>query len=241
MILGVMLVRNEDLWIASAIQAIREFCDQIMVIDNGSTDDTRERAVGTGCVNQLIIEPDLRRTHNFIEHYAGTDTWVFGVDGDEIYDAGGLAAVREGLESGLCRDSFQVLGRYLHVTELVQDYARGYLGPPSHTPTKLYNFRHLRSWPADGQHSLFQCKSRVVRARVERDSCHQAIPWATCPLRCLHMRFVRRSSRETDSGARLSGEDRLGFGSRLDRGGSDDRNERLSYRRGDIVEVPSWV
>lgn len=37
------------------------------------------------------------------------------------------------------------------------------------------------------------------------------------------------------------GEDRLGFGSRTDRGGADARNERVSYRVGEIVEVKSWL
>ena len=46
---------------------------------------------------------------------------------------------------------------------------------------------------------------------------------------------------EAEIGARLSGEDRLGFGSRGDRGGNDERNERMSYRKGEIVEVASWL
>ncbi len=241
-IIGVMMVKNEDRWIAKALTAIRDFCDEIILIDTGSTDETLQEAVKTDAVDELIGETDLSKTHQFVEQYVGTDTWVFGVDGDEIYDREGLSVIRDELLAGAFNDSFQLIGNYLHVTELVEGYARGYLGPPSHAPTKLYNFARLKEWPSDGRHSLFQARTRIVDAKIERDNFFQ-FSWDTSGLRCLHMRFMRRSWSESDAevGARLSGEDRLGFGSRGDRGGTDDRNERMSYRKGEIVEVASWL
>ncbi len=242
-IIGVMMVKNEDRWIARALTAIRDFCDEIILIDTGSTDDTVLEATCRAYVDELIIETDLTRTHRVIEPYIGTDTWVFGVDGDEIYDREGLRIVRNTIEKGNLDLSFQMLGHYLHVTDLYDGQAFGYLGPPSHTPTKLYNFANLKEWPSDGKHSLFQCKGWVRDAGIPRDTVYQSAPWDISPLRCLHMRFMRRSWSETDAeiGARLSGEDRLGFGSRGDRGGTDDRNERMMYRKGEIVEVASWL
>ena len=241
-IIGVMMVKNEDRWIARALTAIRDFCDRIVLIDTGSTDDTTREALRSNTVDEVHLEPDLSRTHRFVESYVGTDTWVFGVDGDEIYDREGLKSVRRHIGRNLS-SMFQLVGQYLHVTELVEGYARGYMGPPSHTPTKLYNFAKLEEWPSDGRHSLFQSKTRVVDARILRDTFYQNYDWNACPLRCLHMRFQRRtwSGPEPYMGARLSGEDRLGFGSRGDRGGSDERNERMSYRKGEIVEVASWL
>ncbi len=244
-IIGVMMVKNEDRWIAQALRAIRDFCDVIILIDTGSTDDTIREAKKTHALDGICYEPDLSKTHRIVEPYVGTDTWVFGVDGDEIYDRAGLALVRPMIKGAHHDASFQVVGRYLHVTDLVVGgRVRGYMGPPSHTPTKLYNFAWLKEWPSDGRHSLFQSKSRVIDQRARaKDLLYFDEPWADCALRCLHMRFMRRSWSETDAeiGARLSGEDRLGFGSRGDRGGTDERNERRSYRKGEIVEVASWL
>ena len=243
-IIGVMMVKNEDRWIGRALMAIRDFCDRIVLIDTGSTDDTIAQATRLVRIDELIVEPDLSRTHRFVEQYVGTDTWVFGVDGDEIYDREGLQVVKQSMEYGCFDNTFQVVGRYLHVTELGGGYARGYMGPPSHTPTKLYNFAHLKEWPSDGKHSLFQSKSRVLkRGAWAKNASRHEVSWDLCHLRCLHMRFQRRSWSETEAeiGARLSGEDRLGFGSRRDRGGNDERNERMSYRKGEIVEVASWL
>lgn len=242
-IIGVMMVKNEDRWIAKALTAIRDFCDEIILIDTGSTDDTIREATWRASIDELIIEPDLSRTHRFVEQYVGTDTWVFGVDGDEIYEPRGLGLLRKSILGGSFAGTFQKLGQYLHVTEICGEYVRGYHGPPAHAPTKLYNFARLKEWPSDDRHSLFQSKCRVIDTVIPRDDGLQVVPWDSCPLRCLHMRFMRRSWSETDAeiGARLSGEDRLGFGSRKDRGGNDERNERLSYRRGEIVEVASWL
>ena len=242
-IIGVMMVKNEDRWIRKALQAIGDFCDSIILIDTGSTDYTRREAARTCVLDEYHLEPDLSRTHRFVEQYVGTDTWVFGVDGDEIYDREGLKIVRQQIDGGCLRGVFQAVGQYLHVVHLANGQARGYAGPPSHTPTKLYNFKNLQEWPSDGKHSLFQARTRVVKANIERDTFYQQYRWTACPLRCLHMRFMRRSWSESDAeiGTRLSGEDRLGFGSRGDRGGTDERNERMSYRKGEIVEVASWL
>ena len=53
----------------------------------------------------------MRRTgdsHALVEGYAGTDTWVFGVDGDELYDPAGLTAFRAQLLDGAHREWFSL-------------------------------------------------------------------------------------------------------------------------------------
>jgi len=238
MIIGVMLIRNEDLWLDRAIKNIREFCDEILIIDNCSTDKSPSIAIKNEA--RFISVPSLRNTHFLIERYVGSDTWIFGVDGDEIYDPSGLWNLRLTILSGELDNSFQIVGRYLHVTELSDHQATGYMGPPAHTPTKLYNFAALKAWPSDHEHSIFHARTREIKPGIkERNTRYQHRPWDFCPLKCLHMRFLKRSSIEQQQmeGARLSGEDTLGFGSRHDRGGHDDRNMRISYQVGDQITV----
>lgn len=237
-IVGIVMVKNEDLYIEAVLRAIKSFCDEIVVIDTGSTDETVELVKEQGIVP--IEEPDLRRTHEYIQPYVGKEgVWLFGVDGDEIYDASRLWRLRHQLEDGLYNEFPQVQGWYLHVTGIDGNHARGFLGPPSHTPTKLYNMGKIPRWEPDGKHILFQARGRRMLGEKTR-----ALPdtWEKTPLRCVHMRFFPRSTEEPEEtiGARLHGEDVLGHGNRSDRGGRDDRNERLMYKRGGERDVEIW-
>jgi len=227
-----MMVKNEDIYIRKAIENIKEFCDEIIVIDTGSTDNTIAEIEKTGL--KAHVELDLKNTHRFIEPYIGTDTWIFGVDGDELYDPAGLERLKWQIEYGMYDGCYQVQGWYLHAWRIIGNQIIGFLGPPSHTPTKLYNMKNITTWQQDGKHILFLCRPMGMvgsKGRAYYDN------WDETPLRCVHMRFQHRSSIESEDtiGARLHGEDILGYGNRGDRGGTDKRNERLVYRKGDQV------
>ena len=87
-------------------------------------------------------------SHALVEGYAGTDTWVFGVDGDELYDPAGLERFRADLLAGAHREHFSLKSNVLNVTELDRESgtATGYLSPPSRSITKLFNFAAIDSW-----------------------------------------------------------------------------------------------
>ena len=233
-IVGVMLLHNEDAYARQAALNVREFCDEIVVIDNGSTDDTVAEVQAAG-VDRIIHEPDLTKTHDHVQDYSGTQTWVFGVDGDELYDPNGLRELRTRLLAGRYGNAFQIKGRYVHALAIdtTLGEAIGYAGPPSHNPTKLYNFSNL-DWPSDGRHILFQARPRHETGEIVtlRNG------WDDSVLRCLHMRFLRRSSQEDERtlGRRLHGEDKLGFGSSKERD-NDGGNLRPSYQRGELHRV----
>lgn len=241
-IIGMMMVKNEDIFIHGAIKSVIDFVDELHVIDTGSTDKTKDIVLdlqhryGSERIWRHS-EYRLDRTHELVEQYIGKDYWLFGCDGDEIYDAERLGWLRKQIMDGRFENAFQIRGRFIHVTELDTTargfFVTGYKGPPSHAPSKLYNFAMVGAWPADWRHTLFHAKTLQVvpRAITELNT--------DCMV-CYHMRFFRRSTIEKSHGARLTPEDIQGFGSRKDRGGSDKRNERLSYRQGPIeVEAVS--
>src|SRR6059058_1645395 len=97
-IVGIVLVRNEDVFVEQAIRNVAEFCERIHAVDHVSTDRTWEilRALASD-----YDHVEVRRvrhageSHRLLEPYAGTGTWVFAVDGDELYDPARLAAFRE--------------------------------------------------------------------------------------------------------------------------------------------------
>jgi len=207
-IVGIVLVINEDRFIEPVVRNIAVFCDEIIVADDYRTRDR------TGEIVQHLAreEPKIQyrkilrigASHEMVAGYADTDTWIFAVDGDEIYDPVGLERFRRRLEAGEFSDWWCIFGNVLNCVRLdeASHEAKGYLAPPSRSMTKLYNFALIRAW--DGP-----CKERLhggfIRfhqgydASLRRDL-HQEVAWEDADFRCLHTCFLPRSSLDHGDG-----------------------------------------
>jgi hypothetical protein len=207
-IVGLVLVRNEDVFVEQAVRNVADFCDRIHVVDHVSDDRTWK------IVRSLAGEldhVDARRSRNaavakkLLDPYIATETWVFGVDGDELYDAEGLARFRRDLVDGAHADVFRVKAHVLNCDQLDEESgtASGWLAPPSRPVTKLFNFAAVESWSDSPE--PFQ-GGRVVFNRGYDWECRRDLAdgttWAGDPLRCLHVCFLRRSSRDQDDPSR---------------------------------------
>jgi Glycosyl transferase family 2 len=204
-IVGVVLVHNEDVFVERAIRNVAEFCDRIHAVDHVSTDGTWDvlRAL-----EREYDHLDARRSHHageshrLVERYAGTATWVFGVDGDELYDSPRLARFRDELLGGAYGDVFKVASNVLNCVELDRERqtAAGYLSPPSRSITKLYNFGALESWEGDGAERLHGGTITFRDGYDERavDNIGERLSWDESPLRCLHVCFLRRSTADPE-------------------------------------------
>jgi hypothetical protein len=206
-IIGSVLVRNEDVFVERSIRNVAQFCDRIHAVDHVSTDRTWEilRALA-----RELDHLDIHRSrhsaaaHRLLAPYAGTKTWVLGVDGDELYDPDGLARIRATLLAGEHDDVFRIKAHVLNCDELDDDAgtAFGWLAPPSRPITKLFNFAALESWtespdPLQAGNAVF----RPGQHWESRKDLADHTTWETDPLRCLHVCFLRRSSRDA-GGAR---------------------------------------
>ncbi len=204
-IVGIVLVRNEDVFVEQAIRNVAEFCDRIHAVDHVSDDQTWE------VLRTLAAEYDhldARRVHHageshrLIERYAGTSTWVFGVDGDELYDPSRLGGFRAELLDGAFGAVFKVASNVLNCVQLDDERktASGYLSPPSRSITKLYNFAAIDAWTGDGSERLHGGTAVFRPGYHERavDNIGERLSWDETPLRCLHACFLRRSSVEPE-------------------------------------------
>ncbi len=252
-IAGIMLVRNEDVFLRQAIANILEFCDELVILDHRSDDQTATIARTYEQANEHVAFHSIEspaQSHVYIEKFAGTNTWVFGVDGDEIYDPAGLRRLKYKLLRGEYDAWWQVFGNVLNCVELDLERmtGRGYLAPPCRSITKLFNFAAIESWNGDCPERLHG-GVRIYREGYgdrSRLNLHDKTPWEEADLRCLHTCFLRRSSRDANS--RRLRENIVELNSRRAQsalrrrlGGwkaalLGSRYKKVKYMRGDLVE-----
>ena len=209
-VVGISLVKNEDLFVEQALRNVLGFCDELILADNGSRDGTRvilERLAAEQPEKVRVHEvAHPSESHDLISGYAGEDVWVLGVDGDELYDPARLREFRHTLLAGDLDEWWLVRGNALHCDELAQDRttAAGWLSPPAPSMTKLHNFRLIESW--DGLHPERLHGTAGLRfkesASNRKYELMREYSWDESPFRCLHLCFLARSSRERKAQAR---------------------------------------
>jgi len=252
-IIGIVLVKNEDLFLRQAVMNASAFCDHWIFADNGSDDSTPEILADLASSLPSAEVHTLRdpaKSHRLLEPFAGSDTWIFGLDGDEIYDAGGLERLRARLLAGEFSHSWMVLGNVLHVERLdaEEKAAFGYATPPCRSMTKLYNFAAIDSWGGYCPERLHggTPRFRDGYSAGNRTALHEITRWEEADFRCLHVCFLRRSSKDPDDRVRSNLMDTQG-GTRLSRlanriaaflgWGRNPKWKNERYRRGPIVRV----
>ncbi len=197
-------MRNEDLFVERAIRNVAAFCDRIYAFDHMSDDRTQEILDGLAREYDHLEVRRSRRardSHRPLEEHAGTPTWALGVDGDELFDPDGLARLRDLLAAGEHADVFRLKGHVLNCEELDADRATasGYMAPPSRPVTKLFNLGAVDTWTGCSQR--LHDGEPAFRPGYHWESMRylsESTGWEDDPLRCLHVCFLRRSSREAD-------------------------------------------
>ena len=206
-IIGIVLVKNEDIYIQQALQNVLDFCDKVLVLDNNSTDRTYQILDALQRQHSEKIElhkiENALDSHGFIENYANTDTWIFAIDGDELYDSQQLKKFRAEIFSGKYNNYWKIFGNCIHV-KIIDQQAKtvtGYMAPPSRSITKLYNFNAITAWKEHterlhGTEMKFKENFNTETVLL----LHDLYSWEQSPFRCLHMCFVQRSSTEDRGG-----------------------------------------
>ena len=204
-IIGIFLVKNEEYFISWSLMNVAHFCDRIIVLDNLSTDRTKEIVKNIANIHnhiELIDVKDANNTQQYLKQFFGSATWVLGVDGDEIHDPIGLARLRSRIHSGEFDQYWSVSSQYLHVTnfDFTEAIVRGYTSPPAKAGLKLYNFNAIDNW-----HSKWSRRERLhgkglrFREGYSKQRSYRfplETYWNLADFRCLHLCFLSRSSIE---------------------------------------------
>jgi glycosyltransferase involved in cell wall biosynthesis len=259
-IVGVALVRNEENFVAWAIENAIEFVDEMLVIDNMSRDGTPGLLAALAARHpkiRVIRDGQPDRTNRHLQPYVGQDVWVFGLDGDEIYDRSALARMRRRVLAGEFARHWAIYGSSLHATVLDLDrgMATGYVTPPAAPATKLYNFAVIERWHSNTQ----RLHGRPVLKPgydIEAPLHLGKVAWTAVDFRNLHMCCFPRSSLDGPTEVRANITDRsfrnvvrrpvfkalqgLGVRGRLADylAARSGLKKPLRYMRGDVVELP---
>lgn len=199
-----MLVRNEDFLAPWALANALPACDEFLVLDNGSDDCTAEALAAAARAEariKVVSVPDAYDTHRFIEPWAREECWVLGVDGDEIFDPAGLAAIRPRLLSGAFDEWWRLSFRTVHLwtLDLEKGRGRGFDSPPNRTMSKIFNFSAIDAWD-QGRHERLHGKNIAFRPGYDGQRLFPVTrEWDAAPLRMLHLCFMPRSSRGPDA------------------------------------------
>ena len=200
-IVGIALVQNEENFVGWALGNVLDFCDELLVLDNRSRDGTwqvLEQLAAAHPKIRLQREPNALRSNAHLQPYLGQDVWVFGSDGDEIYDRDGLMRLRKRILGGEFADCWRVFGHALNATQIdfAAGEATGYASPEAATPTKLYNFAPLASWHVNTQRLHGRPEFRPGFDAQSSATLYQTDRWETCDFRCLHLCFFPRSGHD---------------------------------------------
>jgi len=95
-----MIVKNEEELLPVCLESIRDWVDEIIIVDTGSTDRTVEIAQSYGAQvfhQEWTGDFSLHRNQS-IER--ATKDWIFIIDADEEFDPSGLPPLRQALTQG---------------------------------------------------------------------------------------------------------------------------------------------
>lgn len=157
---AVLIAQNEERHIADALASV-SFCDEIVVVDSGSTDKTREIAEAAGA--RVIVNapwPGFVAQRDFAVKAAQND-WVIALDADERVGP----ALREEIEE-LRRKGFACAGyRIPRVAYYLGQWIRGTDWYPD-WQVRFFDRGQAR-WEGDLVHESVSVKGAVGRLRGE--------------------------------------------------------------------------
>jgi glycosyltransferase involved in cell wall biosynthesis len=89
------LIKNEEQYLPYCLASIRDYCDEIIIVDTGSTDRSVEIAKAFGAyVIQAEWKNDFAMIRNISQSCAISD-WILWLDGDEVFTDAGIKKIKD--------------------------------------------------------------------------------------------------------------------------------------------------
>ncbi len=103
----VILAKNEEKRIGDCIKSVLDWAGEVVVVDDESTDGTREIAKGLGAV-VFTKKMDIEGRHRNLAYSRGKFDWILSLDADERMQSGLKSEIKEVLDSGPEQAAFTI-------------------------------------------------------------------------------------------------------------------------------------
>jgi tetratricopeptide (TPR) repeat protein len=105
-----MIVKNEQHWIDAAVESVRSIIDQVIIVDTGSTDATRDHAKNLGAkVIPHLWTGSFAEARN-VSLQSATEPWILVLDADERIASRDLPFIKEATDSNRA-DGYHLIQR----------------------------------------------------------------------------------------------------------------------------------
>lgn len=113
MISLVMIVKNEENHVRKCLLSVKESVDELIVVDTGSTDQTKQIAVECGAkVYDFAWTDSFAEARNFALEQASGD-WMLVLDADEYLETGSAELIKEFVAGPLAIGRVNIISKYL--------------------------------------------------------------------------------------------------------------------------------
>jgi glycosyltransferase involved in cell wall biosynthesis len=142
---AVIITVNQAHKIGRTIEAVKTLTDDIVVVDSGSTDDTREVARAAGARVYERAWTGYSEQKNFGNAHAQHD-WILSIDDDEVISPELATSIREAFETTPAFDAFDLPFRTVFCGQMIRF---GGWNPESHV--RLFDRTKIQ-WNTDAVH-----------------------------------------------------------------------------------------
>lgn len=113
-----MIVKNEEKHLERCLRSVKHMVDEIIVVDTGSTDRTKQIAETWGAkIFDFPWEDNFSAARNYALAQS-TGDWNLVLDADEYFELDYSQHIREFIESNRAIGRISIISRYLHQGEL---------------------------------------------------------------------------------------------------------------------------
>lgn len=192
-----MIVKNEENFIWYAVSSVIDYVDEILIWDQGSTDNTLEivKTIGSSKIILKKVSEDVQVLRQKMLDVTNSD-WIFILDGDEIWYESAIKNLRNNIEKVGTNKDCVVVPNYMLIGDIFH-YQEKLAGKYNIGEKKgHYNIRAIRNTEGLHVEGVYPNEAYVInKGNKVQDLAKGRILFLDEPY--FHASFLKRSSKDS--------------------------------------------